>query len=272
MPFCKLNGIVVPVSVDDHSAEPVLIEDNERAESASLLVDRRAEKGRWSFSITPQVAAAAFAFRSLLHGRGQYWSFDTSLYSSKGLGPSLSTDVSLVGGGSTWLGAGAIVMAAPSGDQRYLALTPLSTEGWTVMTARKVGAAAWQHFIVTSAGSVYTNGVLTGSAAWLTVTTSTGEVKIVADAIDDTLHDELIVLPYVVPSDWPSQLYTFQNPAVGNTQWGALRNLKLQGDMVEEPSATKTVVGRVKSSRPIISRVTGVKTILRTIQGELEEV
>lgn len=270
--FLTLNGIAVPVLVDGARFEPQRLQDSDRAENMALIEDLRATKGRWQWDVKHQLRANGFAYRGLVHGEGQYWSFDTDLYGSRGTPPTSATG-SVFSAGSAWLGAGKVSQTAGGGNN--IVFTPLragSTDGWTVMVARKVGGAAWQHFIVTSGGAVYTDGVLTGTAAWLAVNTANGTVTLTSDAASTTLLDELVVLPYPMPSTWPAQAYAFQNPAGTATQWSKLRQLKLQGECLPE-GGTKTVHGQVKDEKIQPATISGTyEQGTRALSIEFQEV
>ncbi|MEK7178555.1 MAG: hypothetical protein AAB721_02795 [Patescibacteria group bacterium] len=283
MPFCKLNGITVPVEAGEQDDEFALIEDRERTEGSSLLIDRRAEKFKKGFTIACQTAAYASAFRRLLHGEGHYWGFDATppgVYSSKGLGPqaqnggALATDQSWLGGGSL-----KFLFSDSGRNITYEALAPNSVDGWTVMVAaRETGGAVWAHWLATStlgmAGAtwwkdgVFGFGITPYSAS---INTGTGRVTLQGDT-NTTWFDELVILPYAVPSDWPAQIYAAQAAGLA---WGANRNLRLTGDILPDPvtsgTASKTVVGEVGSVKARRGKLSG-STVVRTLKVELEEV
>lgn len=273
--FLKLNGIAVPVLVDGAEYEHQLLTDSARAESMALIENIEAEKGVWRFSLQPQTRANAFAFRQLINGAGHYWGFDAAspgVYSSRGLGPSALTN-SVFSAGAAWLGAGKLSQTLSTGTVTWPALRPGSADGWTVMVARKVGAAAWGHHIVNSGEGAYFNGAFSGVSTppWMTINTTTGTVKLDADAVDTTLLDELVILPFSMPAAWVWSAFDQQNPAGGNTQWSSLRQLKLQGDVLAE-GGTKVVVGKV-TREGIAPYVIGTfQPSARELEFELTEV
>lgn len=279
MAFMRINGVTVPVDVGSAGEEPQLVEDAQRTEGASLLVDRRAEKGKWNFDVIFKNAANATAWRKFIHGEGQYLSFDTSLYSSKGLAPSASVGGPTIGAAAPlpWLGAGRVrVVSSLSGSITYTALRPGATDGWTVAVARNVNNVSWIHYIVNSLGQKWGDGARNDvlGTAWLTVSTVNGTVKLDADATFDTFYDELIVYPFALPIDWPPQLYLFQAPVgVGGEakQIGVIRALKLDGDAVDDGVA-RSVIGRVSGVKVRHSKTSGAKTPLRSLSVNLEEV
>lgn len=282
MAFCKINGVTLPVKKDDADDSPSLVQNEQRMEDASLFVDRRAEKGTWRVSVTPQDAAHAHAFRKLIHGEGHYWGFDATppgVYSSRGLPPqaqnggALATDQSWLGGGSL-----KFLFSDTGRNISFDALPANTPNGWTVMfAARESGGGVWDHWLATSTlgmsgSNWYKNGVFGfGIAPYSAgISGSVGRVTLQGD-VNTTWFDELIILPYPVPSDWVSQIYDFQNPGSGNTQWGKLRKLKLSGDIVDD-GLTKNVYARVSNSRIIHTKTSGVKTPKRCIEVEMVEV
>lgn len=264
--FLRLNGIPVPVL--DGSAKlraPEELGQSERAVDGSLRIHRRAIKQPWDFSIAHQVAATALAFRDLLLGKGQTWGFDSNLYGSKGTGPSAATNA--VQGATAKYGAGGCTLTATSGTITWIALPLLSGGPWTVSVWRKVGAGAWVHYLKTSAGSVWTDGVLTGSTAWLTVTTAAGAVKIDADAASTTHIDDLVVLPYAVPSDWPASIHGY------GAAFSPLARLYADGLFIEANSKTVTTKGEVGGAELVQGTLSGsFAGNLHVVQASLIEV
>lgn len=84
MSFLTLHGLTIPVAKGGDGA-PDDIGSRERAFSGALLTDRRATKETWKFRTAPVNAVDADRIRRVIRGEGQYWPFDTDLYSSKGL-------------------------------------------------------------------------------------------------------------------------------------------------------------------------------------------
>jgi hypothetical protein len=266
--FCRINGIVVPVDVDDSPDEdPQLIEDAARMEDASLYVDRRAEKGRWSINVILQNPTYAPVWRKLFHGDGQYWPFDTSLYSSKGLGPSGSTGSNVIGSSSPspWLGAGRLGQTATS-TISFAALT--SSSPWTAQFARNVNAAGWNNYLINSLGQKWINGGRDDGLSTTFFGVAAGVVTLTADAALATAWDELVVYPFVMPTDWPPQMH---NWAIASQQIGSLRAVKLDGDLVDD-ATVRSVIARVTGTKIRHAKVSGVKTAMRKLGVELEEV
>lgn len=269
----RVNGIEAPVLVDSASHKPNPFAESERAEDGSMLINRRVIKESYRLTLAHRTPTEAIAWRRYLMGEGHYWSFDTSVYSSKGLGPSLLTG-GTIGSSSPapWLGAGRLNFALGAGNQANFGISPgvTQTQGVTAMVARNVAGGGWNHYVKDSAGNVWTNGVLTGTASWFNLTTIGGLVNIGADAGNAIAYDELVILPFLIPSDWPAQLYAYQ---LAGSQHSALAQLKVDGDLVDANLLTRTVVGSVGDMKLMPATLGGTfYQSVRTVDVELEEV
>lgn len=272
--FLELNGINVPVHADGADFEPKQLQDSERAEDMSLLEDLRATKGMWGMKMPIQSRANAFAFRQLINGEGHYWPFDNvttttrGLYSSRGLGPNAATTATCTAGAS-WLGAAKCNL--PLG-QNLDYLMPAGLAGITVMVAANKDGAGFSHKIKDSTGAVWTNGAVAGSFVECTITLATGLVRLATTgAAVSQVYDELVILPYLVPADWPLQMYNFQNPAGTAQQWSQLRQLKLGGDVLPE-GGRKIVHGKVGKERVVPATIGGTLQAARVLDVDFSEV
>lgn len=240
--FLTVNGIVLPCAAEGGGNHAVTqLGESKRAIDGTLRVHRRVVKRQWSFRSTPQLAPTALAFRDLLLGRGHYWSFDNiagtaGLYSSKGLGPTGAiTGVTLAAAApAPILGAGRVAISAGNSLVFTLGAGLL---GIDVFAWVNVNSAGWNHIIKDDAGVVYTNGALAGAAAMISITLATGVVTLSAPAVSHAF-DELVIVPYRVPSDWPAQIYAYQ---LAGSQWSQLAQLKVAGDGIDGNSGTAIV-------------------------------
>jgi hypothetical protein len=142
------------------------------------------------------------------------------------------------------------------------------------MYARKVGAGAWTHYIATWDGTTltsYVNGSVGSAQSWLSVVTTSGLVTLNSDASNTTLLDELVVLPFLVPSDWPAQMYALNN---GGTQWSQLARMNALGDGVEGGTRTIAVKGTAGELTYVPSAIGGAAFAHnnQTFSFDLEEV
>lgn len=265
----RVSGIPVPVLAEDASHKPMAIGEVERAEDGTKLISRRAIKESFSIKVAHRSPTEGMAWKKLFTGEGHVWNFDSHLYSSKGLGPSAAT--SAAQGATAKYGAGGCTLTAGTGTISFAAL-PAGGTKWTIMVWRKVGAGAWVHYITTStlkaAGDAYVDGVLNTSEAtsWLTVTTSTGTVKLDADGASTTHIDDLVILPFEVPSDWPVSVHGF------GSAFSPLARLTVDGDLVDPDGGSMTVCGDVKSVEVMPGYLNGVYyQSIRVLEVDLEE-
>jgi len=265
----RISGIPIAVLTDGASHQTSQIGENERAEDGSKLINRRALKETYKFKVAHLSPTDAIATRELILGRGHTWNFDTHFYSSKGLGPSVLTNTVI--NATSKYGAGGAQQTASSGRIRYAAL-PANGTKWTVMVWRKVGAGAFTHYVVTSttkAGSqAYVGGVLTSDAtSWLTTSTSLGTVTLDADAASTTNLDDLVILPYEVPSSWPASVVAY------GAAFSQLAYLDCDGDLIDANLVTKTCCGGVSGINVMPGYLNGTYyQSIRVIDAELEEV
>lgn len=254
--FLNLNGIEAPCSTNAGAkAEIEEMGTSKRAPDGTMLIHRRVTKEKWSFQLTIQDAQHAHAFRGLVLGKGEYLSFDASLYSAKGRAPSLAT-ASVQSAGSGYLGAGKLSQTAGTGVFQVTVPEIAITKRWSVMHARNLNGAGWNHYVATFNGSTtsYVNGAVGAAQAWLGVNVTTGIVSLSADASLATLVDELVILPYDVPSDWPAQMFALNN---GGTQWSALGRVNANGNAIEQNVRTVAVKGTAGALMFVPSTIPG---------------
>ncbi len=235
--FLRLNGLIVPVAV---GSSPEIAQETigkmRRSINGTAVVPRRARKGGWKFGITPKTAAEALAWRELIAGAGHVLSFDSSnWYTSKGMAP-----VSVAGGWSfetTNQLFGAACAKWTTGNAVWQMFSTSSL--WTVAWWLNQSSGGWHHYVQTSAGSKYIDGVLTPGGSML----GFGSVSSGALTLGSTtasLLDDLVAIPYVVPAAWAPQMFRWggdeQHP------FSQLPVLTADGLFIEQNVAT-TVVG-----------------------------
>lgn len=268
--FLRVSGIPVPVLEGEARHRPTAIGEVERAEDGTKLVSRRAIKEAFSIRVAHQAPSDGIAWKKLFMGEGQVWSFSTSPYSSKGLGPTNADDTAWTNAEAKY-GAGSLEMVG--GNGQFIA-NPLPAGGtkWTVMCWRKVDTGAWVHYATTStlkaAGDAYVDGVLNASepTSWLTVTPASGEIDIQADATDTTYIDDLVVLPFEAPASW------FAAHVAYGAAFSQLAKLDIDGDLVDANVGTKTVCAEVTGVDLVAGYLDGVYyQSIRVLDVELEE-
>lgn len=218
----KLNGIELPVRVDDFRRDPLVVRDEANAfDGTPRATELDGERSIWTGSLSRQTQDVTHAFRQLIKGAGHSWGFDADLYSAKGL-------VATAAGGVAWNGSsgkydgGADV---PVGGSLTFPVA-LGSE-WTALLWRKVGVGSYAHYIVRGSakwlGGARNDAALTG---WLVVGASS--VTLFGDAASTVSYDDVVLLPFEVPDDWPPEMYA--EAAV--RAHAALPRLNAEGDLI----------------------------------------
>lgn len=261
----RVSGITVPILVGDAQHKPMAIGEVERAEDGSKLISRRAIKESFRVKVAHQSPTDGMAWKKLFMGEGQTWDFNSSLYGSKGTGTSAVTN-SVQSGAAFKFGAGCCRQTATTGTISYAAL-PLNGAKWTVMVWRSLGGAAFDHYVVTSGGHKWLNGVRADGTVttFLTVTTATGVVKLDAAASTTDL-DDLVVFPFEVSDTWPPDIFAYA------AAFSKLAKLDVDGDLVDPSGAVKTVCGEVTGVGVVPGYLAGVYAqSVRVVEVDLEE-
>ena len=87
MSFLRVNGWAIPLADGSPGEEHVLGGDFARAYSGNPISDERFDKRVWSGRTPPVTEMVAQAIKGAVRGLGHVWSYDSDLYSSKGLTP-----------------------------------------------------------------------------------------------------------------------------------------------------------------------------------------
>lgn len=212
------------------------------AVDGSTRVTRSARKYDTVFKSVPLSVSDAAAWRSLITGEGETWTFDSSLYGSKGLGPSSSTNTSQ-SAGSAKFGAGKLSVGATTGTITWTAAAANAfgrSSEWTVGVWRFEGAV-WVHYVVRSDAAKWVDGVRNDGASTTWLTVSSGNVTIANSTGAAVFYDDLVVLPFKVLDDWPTQWQAF------GSSFGPQPLLPCTGDLVTEQSS-RSVYGSCETS------------------------
>lgn len=254
--FLRLNGIEVPVFHVGASAAKTPIGSFRRSVNGTGTVPRRTQKGSWRFDTSPRSAAVALAFRELVAGSGQVLNFDAqTYYTSTGQAPNS------VAGGWSFTTTGPKYGAACAQWTTGNALWALFASGspWTLCYWLNVSAGGYHHVIQSSAGVLALDGVTSGYAlppGWGSINEGFGGVSGgVATFGSSTASkiDDVVALPYLIPSDWCSQIYAF------GSGFSALPTLTADGKFIEQDTAI-TVIGGDDAIARVIP-VPGVKNM-----------
>ncbi len=242
--FLRLNGISVPVAVaSSPDAGQETIGAMRRGVNSSAVVPRRARKGVWKVGTTPVIASKAFAWRELVAGAGHVVNFDAlNPYTSKGMAP-----VSVAGGWS-YTGTGPKYGAGCASWTTGNALWAFFVSGapWTIAYWLNVGGGGYHHVVTRSDGQSWFDGSTAWSlpVGWGSVTEGFGGVASGVATFGSTSAskiDDIVALPYLVPDDWPPQMYGF------GSAFGLLPALTADGRVIELNTKTSVVGGEASS-------------------------
>jgi len=235
MPWLTVNGVELGGSIQEGSAQETRREigDTTPAYDGTLRKSRLSVKRDLEFETTPMTSANALAWESYLRGLGERWSFDTSLYGSKGLGP-VAGYAATNPAGTPKFGAAILRVTATTGAISYAAALG---SNWTAMFWR-YETAVWHHYTVLSDGKKWYDGVRNDalSTTWFSVASGTATItNTTGSAVD---YDDLVLLPFLVPADWPPVF------GVASSAFSNLPSLTLAGDIIPE-ATTRSALGEV---------------------------
>lgn len=263
--FLRVNGITAKILVPDAGMDVEEVGDKDVAVDGSELSSRRTLKMVFNVKLGLYIPRTALAWRRLLMGEGHSFNFDSNLYSSKGLPPtSIGAGVAQTGASSKF-GAGCMSMPAT----RTITYTALSgATFYSIAYWAKVGAAAWNHHVRNS-GSFWLNGVATGVDPGFASASGT-IVTMTADGGSTTLIDDLVILPFSVPTDWPAQMYawgtTYASP------FSDLPKLTIDGLLNDDGIGTRSVIGSDVKTKPQQGVISGVRyPNVTTVEAMLRE-
>jgi hypothetical protein len=256
MPFIAINGITFPVAIDGHSETPREIGEGTQAYGGGWQKTLyAATRNDIQLESIPLLDADALAWESLIRGYGERWGFTvtppgsietTTFYGSKATPPLTTTGVTFSGSAPLLLGSVRISIAANS-PTRYFEIPDPASQRWTAAVWRSIGATALSHFVVTSSGRKWLNGVRADgtSTTWLVKTGSS--LRIHGDLVAVTNVDDLVFLPFDIPLSWGPSFYQL---ATGNSLvYPPTPQLVVTGDIFG--GVPRYYLGSVTSSRPL---------------------
>lgn len=233
MAFLTINGVALSAAVDSFEEQPREIGERDTSFNGTGVVSRQTTKRDVSFDTTVLTPTEGRAWDKLLRGEGHVWSFDSSFYSSKGLGPNAGYVATQSGSSGKFTGH--LSVSATTGTITFA--TQLGTT-WALMYWR-FESAAWHHHIINSDGVKYLDGVVdVGATTYIAV--SGGSVTITNATGSPVLYDDLVVVPFVVPAAWAAVW------GVAATAFPSLPRLSVAGDF--DPEA-RTMLGEVTSGK-----------------------
>lgn len=240
MAWLAISGIdlsAIAATAQDPKGDRRDIGEAAEASDGSWRVTRQTRKRDLSFLSIPLAGSDAYAWESLITGEGHHWTFDSSLYGSKGMGPTAGFVASQTAG-TPKFGAGVLRVTATTGTITYAAAVNSAggTGAWTVMVWR-FESGVWHHYVVTSAGHKWLDGVRADgtSTTWLSVSGANVTITNTAGAAQD--YDDLVVLPFAVLDAWPPLVF-----AAASIAFSDLPFLTVAGLLVPE-AATRKMAG-----------------------------
>ena len=244
MSIITVNGInigSIMAAGDDPKVEWRDIGSESVATDGTTRLTRQTRKRDVKFKTIPLTQADAYAWTCLFTGEGETWSFDASLYGSKGTGP--STNVGCTVEISTpKFGVGRLNVPATTGVIAYTAAVNSfgSSSKWAVLVWRSTDAGAtWTQYVVRSDGAKWVNGTRNDAASTTWLSVASGVVTITNTTGSAVKYDDLVVLPFELMTTWPASL--------GAAAFSPLPFVDLAGDVVDE-QASRRVFAKVSES------------------------
>lgn len=203
-----INGIDIPVSSSSWEEENNEIGERQRSLSGSVIDTIRARFDSWKGESITTDPVQARALRGLLNGSGHGWSFDVDLYSTKGLGPEAGHN-GAVSASSPKYGAKRLEVTTSGSIAWNLGIT--ASIAWTVSLWR-IESSVWHHYVINYMGQKWKDGARNDglSVTFIAVnSTVSGCVVLNGGGSAAEYYDDLIVVPYTMPTDWPGIIYAY---------------------------------------------------------------
>lgn len=262
-----INYISFPASVQNFQETTREIGETTNAFDGTIRKSRIAIKSDFKFSSTVALTnAEGFAWDKLIQGTNQHWSWDSDLYSSRGLGPvagytaNQQTSVKR-------LGAGALRF---NGSSKTISYAAVLGSSWTYALHRSTDAGStWTHYLVTSGGHKWVDGVRNDAATTTFAAVSSGTLTLTDT---NTYMDDLVAFPFAFPDSWGTSVYDFFSNSAGGASGAYPGGPKLvvQGDLVQDPLGYRVMVA--PSGTPNTTFVqSGNGSIYRQLDVTLQE-
>ena len=243
MAFLTLNGFELAVSSTAGATIERVFQGeygrtaNHRARS---FVNATSDTRRGTTRLYESTEAALL--QQVLRGEGHVWPFDVSLYSSKGLGPFGTLPAGYLFQPEAGI---ALTPGLQLGEDTELTyVNPYYLSGaWTLAAWFNKEGEGFFHYVWTSPGLQYGNGVLGADVGDEFITTAGIITLSVPSGVGNVLFDEMVLLPYVVPPTWPAWHYAL---GAGDAVLPPLSFLLAEGDWYGTPTQ---VLGQVGNGR-----------------------
>lgn len=286
MAYLTINGVDAKTLASGASKDDLLVGAGiARAQDGTARNNFNAKKWTVKGKTAPLAQLDALFLEAMLDGLGDHWPFNVDAYSDKGSAwsgagsptpPTMPTGVSIIGSSpSPKRGSGCLQIAASSSDFITFNVDPLR-DGWTVAVWLSVGAATWNHYVISGSSTVasggacgvWLNGVAqTGSCpAWLSVDIGAGTVKLVGVTGSVQAFDDLVVVAAMASASVATQLDAFANAQA----WGTWPTCYCAGDF--HPSALSMLGNPGTHDVTPVSSSTGFMNNAVELEYELQEV
>lgn len=242
MPFLSINGVEVPVAVDTMTEEVREVGATIQAFSGALVRSRIATKRDIEFEIPLIEPVLSGQWERWIRGEGEAWNF-TTLYGSKGTAPQ-SGYAGVIDAG-TGIGSTASLLVS-SGSHAYR-VAP-SGSSWTIaFWYSSTSPVSYTHYVITSAGKKWVNGVRNDAASTAFVAVSSGIMTLTGGA--NRRIDNLFAFPATVDDSWPPDFYGTAGAGLVAAGTASPPYLTLTGDAILE--TTRTAMGEVSGTSVI---------------------
>lgn len=228
--FLLLQNHAIPVATGSATERTIITGDLSRAYNGAPLHTIQAIRKGWPVKTTWLLPTRARFLIALLQGRGHTWDFDDVSdfeYSSKGLGATSGTAANGTRN-TTAKEFGAAGLQVASGS--YVQWDVGYDYEWTVMVW--VGNSAWSartHYIVSSNGDKWVDGVQNNAASTPFITFSGGSLRL-GDTGSGTAQyfDDLIVIDEIMDSSFAADFGAM------TAAFGPLPKLRCRGAMLNQ--------------------------------------
>ena len=253
MAFLTVSGFAIPISASGVSL------DRQGHGEQTMSYGGKQQPQRWgvtrSFELSSPLTTReeADALSGLIAGDGHYMPFDTTLYSTKGLGPYTGYTITMSATGGAASGGYVQVTSA-----QWLTYTFSSNYDRTFMVCKYVGAA-WVHYALTydySTGTTvqYKNGAVhtpiggDNITNWHSYNSTYGDWKLegkdIAGVAANSRYDQMVIAPYVMTAEmiaaFDTEILTTGLP------FSPLPTLRVSGDLI--PDGPQLYVGSIPAS------------------------
>jgi hypothetical protein len=241
MPFLSINGYDTPVRATGATFSNQAVGGDTRSFGGQLVPDRQTISRQFDIQTPVMTTAKARALTGLIQGDGHKWSFNSDLYSSKGLGPQAGYTVTMSATGGVAGGGYVQVTSAQSIGWRKLQYGDFS-----VMVYKYTGGAWHQYVYTYDAGTTtvtqYKDGLAHSPVAgdsilnWFSYTSATGDFAFLGKDIDgangNSRYDELVIVPYLMTLEMVTAFNTYTK--TGSKPFGEIPQLNIDGDIIPD--------------------------------------